>query len=127
MSLAADLAPLAAELITPEGMPLTFTRAGAVEYDAISNTEGAPDPPLTWSAVGMWVKNRSDGTPTTAVSGTAQLMTRRTLLVPGLGIVAPQAGDTVLANGATYTVADVERVADTDGITVPLYRVQVTA
>jgi hypothetical protein len=125
-SLAAKLAPLARTLVTPEGMPLTFTRTVEGEYDGISNTRAEPST-LTWDAVGMWVKNKDRDATIAASSGTGQLVTRRTLLIPGLGITPMQAGDVVLANGATYTVADVERVADTDGVTVPLYRVQVTA
>jgi hypothetical protein len=126
-SLASKLAPLARRLITPEGLALAFSRVVPGEYDALSNTEAEPTT-TTWTAVGMWVANDSRNEPTQAVpTGTGRRVTRKTLLVPGLGFTPPEPGDTVVAGGVTYTVGDVERVADTDGVTVPLWRVQVAA
>lgn len=125
MSLAADLSGLARDLVAPEGMPITFTRLGQGTYDAISNTSAA-SVPVTWQGVGMWVANPSNAT-TSVTNGTAQLQTLRTLLIAGLGVAAPMAGDVAIVHGVEYVVANVTHVADTDGTTVPLFRVQVLA
>lgn len=126
MSLTARLAPLARTLIAQEGATATFTRTIASPYDSISNTQAPPES-TSWIATAMLVSNKEGTDATVSLQGTAQRMTKRTLLVAGLGITYPQAGDAVTFAGLSYTVADVERVADTDGVTVPLLRVQVMA
>lgn len=127
MSLGAFAPRIAQSLLTSAGALATFTRAGLEDYDPITNTttRGAP---LTWQAPAVWSSNVSRTVPTTGfVDGSPKRSTARTLLVSGLNVQAPRAGDRVTFGGTTYLVGHVTNVADVDGGAVPAYRCEVSA
>lgn len=129
MSLLVSMAGIARSLIGPAGLAgvsVTLTRSTPGSYDPLSGTTTS-SAVSSWAASAIEVATASSARPTDAIASSGQRVALRTFTISGLGIPAPQSGDTLTVAGAVLRIASVTAVARLDAVTAPLYRVECVA